>query len=162
MSEVARYIGRDVKLGNNVKIWHFTYIGDRCEIGDDTKIGSLTHIDYDVKIGRGCRIQGMVYIPPLTVIEDDVFIGPGVLFTNDPYPPSERLAGVRVRKGSVIGAGAIIKAGVVIGEGSVVGMGSLVTRDVPSNIVVYGFPARGRMAKDGYIKKQRLWSEFKI
>lgn len=162
MSEVVRYIGRDVRLGDNVKIWHFTYIGDRCVIGDNTRIGSLTHIDYDVKIGRGCRIQGMVYIPPLTVIEDDVFIGPGVLFTNDPYPPSERLAGVRVKKGSVIGAGAIIKAGVVIGEGSVVGMGSLVTRDVPPNTVVYGVPAKRKMAKDEYIRKQKLWSELRI
>ena len=41
-----------------------------------------------------------------------------------------------------IGAGATILPGVTIGENSVVGAGSVVTRDVESNIIVAGNPAR--------------------
>ena len=76
MSDVIQYIGKNVKLGENVMKWHFTYIGDNTEIGDNTKIGSLVHIDYNVKIGKDCKIEGMAYIPPLTRIGDRVFIGP--------------------------------------------------------------------------------------
>ena len=89
MSGVLRHIGRNLRIGEGVRIWHFTYIGDGAEIGDGTKIGSLVHVDYGVKIGRNCEIKGMVYIPPLTVIEDDVFQVLGVISANDLYPTSK-------------------------------------------------------------------------
>jgi UDP-3-O-[3-hydroxymyristoyl] glucosamine N-acyltransferase len=51
MSNVVQHVSANAKIGKNVRMWHFTYIGDGVEIGDNTKIGSLVHIDYDVKIG---------------------------------------------------------------------------------------------------------------
>ena len=42
----------------------------------------------------------------------------------------------------VIGIGAIIMAGVRIGDDVVVGAGAVVTRDIPSNTMVAGNPAR--------------------
>jgi len=68
MSDVVRHVGEDVKLGENVQIWNFTYIGNGAVIGDSTKIGSLVYIDYGVKIGSNCKVEEMAYIPPLTVI----------------------------------------------------------------------------------------------
>ena len=44
MVEVTRHIGRNVKLGENVRIWHFTYVGDNTEIGANTKIPKLDEI----------------------------------------------------------------------------------------------------------------------
>jgi len=157
MSSVAQHIGRDVKLGENVRVWHFTYIGDGAEIGDNTKIGSLAHIDYDVRIGSDCKIEGMAYIPPLTRIGRGVFIGPGVVFTNDPYPMSERMVGVTVEDDAVICAGAVLGPGITVGARSVVGMGSVVTRDVPPDAVVYGNPAQVRYGKDAYLEKKLGW-----
>jgi len=162
LSEVVRYIGRNVKLGKEVKFWHFTYIGDNTEIGDGTKIGSLAHIDYNVKIGKRCKIEGMVYIPPLTVIGDDVFVGPGVIFTNDPFPMSPRMVGVKVEDGAIICAGAMLKAGITVGSRSVIGFGSVVTRDVPRDTVVYGNPAKARYSKDEYIEKKKRWEENRL
>jgi len=158
-SDVFNHIGRNVRIGKEVKIWHFTYIGDDTEIGDGTKIGSLVHLDYGVKIGRKCKIEGMAYIPPLTVIEDDVFVGPGVLFTNDPYPMSTKLVGVHVGSGAVICAGAIIKAGVRVGARSVVGMGAVVTKNVPPDTVVFGNPARVRYSLTEYLERKKRWEE---
>jgi UDP-2-acetamido-3-amino-2,3-dideoxy-glucuronate N-acetyltransferase len=154
---VVNYIGNDVKIGENTKIWHFTYIGDFTKIGSNTSIGSLTHIDQNVTIGSDCSIQGMVYIPPQTVIKDRVFIGPSVVFTNDPYPPSGKLTGVTVNSGTVICASAILKAGISIGENAVIGMGAIVTHDVKPNSVVYGVPARERYVLEEYLAKQNNW-----
>lgn len=159
MSEISHHIGRNVTMGKNVKIWHFTYIGDGSAIGDNTKIGSLTHIDYDVKIGHDCKIEGMVYIPPRTVIGDRVFVGPGVIFTNDPYPMSHKMVGVRVESDAVICAGAILKAGITVGSHSVVGMGSVVTKDVRFDTVVFGNPARVKYSLQEYLEKKKRWEQ---
>jgi len=157
VSEVVKHIGKNVKLGANVRMWHFTYIGDGAEIGDNTKIGSLVHIDYGVKIGRDCKIEGNAYIPPLTVIGDGVFVGPGAIFTNDPFPMSPKMVGVTVEDGAIICAGAVLKAGIRIGARSVVGMGSVVTKDVPPDVVVYGNPARVMYSLEEYLEKKRAW-----
>ncbi|NWG09366.1 MAG: N-acetyltransferase [Nitrososphaerales archaeon] len=157
--KIINHIGKNVKLGRDVKIWNFAYVGDNAEIGDDVMIGSLTHIDYNVQIGNNCRIEGSVYIPPLTVIGNGVFIGPGAIFTNDPYPPSKRLSGIVVEDGAVIGAGSVIKAGVRIGKNSMVAMGSVVTEDVPSGKVVIGSPARPAYSRKEYDKKRKNWEK---
>lgn len=159
MSGIVRLVGKDVKLGHDVKIWHFTYIGDGAEIGEGTTIGSLVHLDYGVKVGRRCRIEGMAYLPPLTVLEDDVFLGPGVVITNDPYPPSTRLVGVHVERGAIICAGAMLKAGIRVGAGAVIGMGAVVTKDVPAGTVVFGHPAHKRYSLDEYRKRREAWEK---
>ena len=146
-----------MKLGRNVKIWHFAYIGDDAEIGDNVKIGSLAHIDYGVKIGSDTKIEGLVYIPPLSVIGRGVFIGPCATLTNDPYPPSKKMVGVIVEDEAVICARAVIKAGVRIGRRSVVGMGAVVTEDVPQETVVVGVPAKPIYSRSVYDRRRSAW-----
>jgi acetyltransferase-like isoleucine patch superfamily enzyme len=155
---VTNYVSTTAKIGKNVKIWHFVYIGGETSIGDNVMIGSLTHIDYKVSIGENTRIEGSVYIPPLTNIGKNVFIGPAATFTNDPYPMSPKMVGVAVEDGAIIGGGAIIKAGVVVGRNAVVAMGAVVTRDVPVNSVVVGSPARVRYSREEYDRKQNEWN----
>jgi acetyltransferase-like isoleucine patch superfamily enzyme len=62
------------------------------------------------------------------------------------HPLQERFpahsARVEIGSGSFVGAGAIILAGVRIGERSVVGAGAVVDREVPTDGVVAGVPAR--------------------
>jgi acetyltransferase-like isoleucine patch superfamily enzyme len=154
---VTNYIGKGVKLGKNVKIWHYAYVGDGVVLGDNVMVGSLVHIDRGVKVGNNTRIEGSVYIPPLTRIGNDVFIGPAAVFTNDPYPMSKKMVGVNVEDGATIGARAVIKAGVKIGRDSVVGMGSVVTRDVPPGMVVLGSPARAVYTRKEYDRKKKKW-----
>src|SRR5680860_1188395 len=112
--KVNNYVSNKAKIGKNVKIWHFAYVGDNTIIGDNVMIGSLAHIDYAVKIGNNTRIEGSVYIPPLTVIGNNVFIAPGATFTNDPYPMSPKMIGVTVEDGAIIAARAVIKPGVCL------------------------------------------------
>ena len=154
---VENFISEKAKIGNNVKIWHFAYVGDNTEIGNNVKIGSLTHVDYDVKIGNDTMIEGLVYIPPLSRIGNNVFIGPSVSLTNDPFPPSEKLIGVTIKDNVIIGSRAVIKAGVTIGKNSVVAMGAIVTKNVPPDTVVIGVPAKPSYSREEYDKKQLNW-----
>lgn len=62
--------------------------------------------------------------------------------------PTRRLAGthqcsaVTIGKNVFIGSRVTVLKGVTIGENSVVASGSIVTRDIPSNCIVAGVPAR--------------------
>ncbi len=87
-------------------------------------------------------------------LEDNVFVGHNVTFINDSYPRATNGEGrlqteedwkvepTLVKKGASIGSGATILPNVTIGENAIVGAGSLVTKDVPSNSIVAGNPAR--------------------
>ncbi|WP_069808384.1 N-acetyltransferase [Vulcanisaeta thermophila] len=147
-------IYEDVVLGDNVETGHNVLIREGTRIGSGTRVGSGVIIDGETIIGSNVSIQSMVYIPRGTVIEDGVFLGPNVVITNDKYPPSRRLDGVRIRRGAVIGANSTLIAGIEIGENAVVAAGSVVTKDVPPNKVVMGVPARPVYDVDVFIRKR--------
>ena len=155
----TNYVAPDAKIGKNVRIWHFAYVGSKTVIGDNVKIGSLAHVDYNVKVGSGTMIEGLVYIPPMSRIGKNVFIGPAAVLTNDPYPPSKKMVGVIIEDGAVIGARAVIRAGVRIGRRGVVAMGAVVTKDVPPGKVVMGVPARVKYDRKEFDAKMKDWEK---
>jgi len=117
----------------------------KCKIGKNCKIDAFVYVEEGVVIGDYCKIRPFVFIPTGVTIEDDVFVGPNVSFTNDKYPRVKgewKLLRTRVKKGASIGANSVILPGVTIGEEALVGAGSVVTKDVPSRVIVAGNPAR--------------------
>jgi UDP-2-acetamido-3-amino-2,3-dideoxy-glucuronate N-acetyltransferase len=146
-------IAPDVRLGRDVKLSKFINLYG-CEIGDNTKIGAFVEIQKNAKVGKNCKISSHTFICEGVTIEDNTFIGHGVTFINDAYPRATTSDGqlqteqdweverTIVKKGASIGSGTTILPNVVIGKEAIVGAGSVVTRDVPTNAIVAGNPAR--------------------
>lgn len=147
-------IKSDVKIGKRVKIYHKNLVNlYGCSIGDDTKIGTFVEIQAGAKIGSRCKISSHTFICEGVTIEDEVFIGHGVMFTNDRYPRAAidghlkenddwKLEKTIIKKGASVGSGAIILPGIIIGENAMVGAGCVVSKDVPSNSLIYGVPGK--------------------
>lgn len=115
---VLREVGNHLKIGNNVGINHYCFIGVRgeIEIGDNVIFGPRVSVfsenhNFD-RIDIPIKHQGVT--KGITKIGNDVWIG----------------------------AQAIILSGVSIGDGCVIGAGSVVNKDIPPYSIAVGVPAR--------------------
>jgi len=143
----------NVSLGKGVKIFDFVNLYG-CSIGDNTKVGTFVEIQKKSIIGKNCKISSHTFICEGVEIEDNVFVGHNVTFINDKYPHATNIDGSMqsekdwkvvktfIKKGASIGSSATILCGVTVGENAVIGAGSVVTKDIPSNVVAAGVPAK--------------------
>lgn len=114
-SDARIRIGEDVGMSGTVVCCSFNVeIGDRCLIGADVTIADTDFHPVSPWAGRRYAHMPTPQVSDSIVIESDVFIG----------------------------AGTYILKGVKIGRGAVVGAGSVVTKDVESNTIVGGNPAK--------------------
>lgn len=112
----------------------------RCDYGCNIHIGNGFFANFNLTIFDEAEVR----------IGNNVFIGPNVnMYTAcHPINPEERRDGVQwaepitVGNDVWIGGNATILPGVTIGDNAVIGAGSVVTRDVKSNTVVVGNPAK--------------------
>ena len=143
-------------VGSETNVWAFAHIMSGARVGSHCNIGDHVFIESGAVVGNNVTIKNQVLIWEGITIEDDVFVGPGVIFTNDRYPRSPRMANVRqryadkatwlrptrVRRGASLGAAATICPGLELGHYCMVAAGAVVTKDVPAFSLVMGSPAR--------------------
>lgn len=109
-----------------------------------TDFGKNITIHDNVFINAGCKFQDQGGI----VIEEGALIGHGVVLAtlNHDLDPEKRQqlhpAPIHIGKRVWIGANATVTAGVTIGDNAVVAAGAVVNKDVPSNTIVGGVPAK--------------------
>ena len=136
---------KDVKLGKNVIIPHPDLVNlYECEIDNNCFIGPFVEIQKDVKIGEKTRIQSHSFICSKVKIRREVFIGHGVVFVNDRYPVHrnpEDWEETIVEDRVVIGNNATILP-CKIAKNALVGAGAVVTKNVPTDKIVAGNPAK--------------------
>lgn len=137
----------DVAIGNNTLVGDNASIREKVSVGSYCVIGRCVTVNYDTKIGNRTKIMDSTNITGNAVVGDDVFIGMLVATTNDNAMGidgynQERILGPRIRNKAMIGSGATILPAVEIGEGALVAAGAVVTKDVASQTVVAGVPAR--------------------
>jgi acetyltransferase-like isoleucine patch superfamily enzyme len=141
-------IGHNFHTGDNARI------REKNSIGNNVSIGAGSIIERDCKIFDNVKIHSNCFIPEYTTLKKNTWIGPGVIMTNVLHPPCpafKKYAPVKGKKcchgpiaeeNAIVGAGAIILPGIIIGRNSLVGAGSVVTKNVPSNRLVAGNPAK--------------------
>jgi acetyltransferase-like isoleucine patch superfamily enzyme len=134
---------KDDQYGMGLIIHRYCNIyGEKTKIGNNVKIGAYTEISNavignDVVIGNGC------FIPEGVTIEDGAWIGPRVVFTNDRFPPNDKMfwETTTVQAGARLGAGTRVLPGVIIGSGALIGAGSVVTKNIYPGEIWAGVPA---------------------
>ena len=134
------------KIGDDLETGHNVVIREENVIGDGFKIWNNSVVDYGCNIGNNVKIHSDCYIAQFTTIDDDVFIAPGVVTANDLHPNcgylKECMKGPTIKAGALIGINTAILPYVVIGERALIGSGSVITKDIPSEAVAYGNPAK--------------------
>lgn len=110
----------------------------------NTDFGRNIHVSDNVFINAGCQFQdqGGIYIDSGTLIGHNVVLA---TLNHDLNPGRRQIcipSPIHIGKNVWIGSNSTILPGVSIGDNSVVAAGAVVTKDVPSNVVTGGVPAR--------------------
>lgn len=132
----------DCEIGECFTTGHHVTIREKTKIGKHVSIGTLSDIQGDCEIGNYVRLHSNVHIGMKSVIKDFVWVFPYCVLTNDPTPPSTVLEGVTLEKFAVIATGSVILPGITVHSNSLVAAGAVVTKDVESNVVIGGNPAK--------------------
>lgn len=146
-------------IGSNVEIGNYVVIEDGVEIGDNTVIKNYVELRKNTKIGKNCYIDSRVSTSGNCTIGNDVTlryatiiargceIGDGSylcprVMTNNLDIGKTQIGGAKVGKNCFIGTNSVLQHGIKIGDNVVTGSLSLVTKDIPSNEIWFGMPAK--------------------
>jgi sugar O-acyltransferase (sialic acid O-acetyltransferase NeuD family) len=105
---------------DSIRLGSGTIVTAGCVLTNDIKTGDHVLINLNCTIGHDTRIGGFTSLMPGVNLAGNVSVGESVL----------------------IGSGANVLNGVTLGSCSTVGAGAVVTKDVPSDVIVVGIPAK--------------------
>lgn len=97
------------------------------------------HLNKKARISFGAKLDKTN--PKGVYIDEDSYVASGAIIFAHDFARSIR-KDTYVGKRCFIGANAIIMCGVKIGDEVIVGSGAIVTKDIPSNCIVAGNPAK--------------------
>lgn len=125
-------------------------LGSGCEIYNDVTFGSEPYL---IEIGDNVRItKGVIFIT-----HDG---GMWVLRNNGILKDADAFGKIKVGNNVHIGINAVIMPGVTIGDNVVIGVGAVVTKDIPSNSIAAGVPARVIKSINDYYEKHKYTVDY--
>lgn len=129
-------------FGDNLQTGHRVTIRENTTAGYNCSFGSYTDIQGECKIGNYVRLHSLVNIGQGSEIGDFVFISPYTVLTNDPTPPSDTVAGVKIGDYSQITASCVMLPGASIGAHCMVAAHSTVGGEFEDYSFIGGSPAK--------------------
>jgi acetyltransferase-like isoleucine patch superfamily enzyme len=146
---IKHCIGRNTIIRRRTEIINYANV----RIGEESILQDFVYIragvNGKVDLGRGCMVNSFCRFFGHGGIEIGDFsqIGPGVTITTTDHDytredMAEIFKKVIIGKRVWIGANVTILPGVCIGDRTVIGAGSVVTKDLPSNSIAVGVPAK--------------------
>ncbi|MCP4035899.1 MAG: N-acetyltransferase [bacterium] len=130
-------------FGPGLVTGHHVTVREGTVAGSNLQLGSYADVQGQMHFGDHVRTHSKVFVTQNSRVEDFAWLFPGVVFTDDPHPPSDGARmGITVRPYAVIAARACLMPGVEIGTDALVAAGSLVRHDVAPGTVVAGVPAQ--------------------
>lgn len=134
-SNVTLEFRNQVKTGKNLTIGKNAFVDPiELSIGNDVWIGYNCFLCGKVDIGNGVMIGPNVSIPGA----NHNYETKGVMYKDQGLS----IIGTCIGNNVWIGANSVILDGVNIGDNSIIGAGSVVTKNVPSNMIYAGVPAK--------------------
>jgi acetyltransferase-like isoleucine patch superfamily enzyme len=117
-----------------------------CTIEEDVSVGPFVEIQKNALIGKGSKVSSHSFICSGVSLGENTFVGHGVMFINDLFSDSDSINEWKKRE-TIIGKNVRIGSNstilpVVIGDNTIIGAGSVVTKNIPSNSIAYGNPAK--------------------
>jgi len=117
-----------------------------CTIEEDVSVGPFVEIQKNALIGKGSKVSSHSFICSGVSLGENTFVGHGVMFINDIFSDSDSINEWKKRE-TIIGKNVRIGSNstilpVVIGDNTIIGAGSVVTKNIPSNSIAYGNPAK--------------------
>ncbi|MBM7709264.1 acyltransferase [Enterococcus lemanii] len=148
MNKIIQKIRRLICNGENVRVGkkNGLIIGENCDISNDVIFGSepyLIEIGNNVRLTRG--VNFVTHDGSLHVIRN----------LCPEYKNIDKFGKIKIGNNVNIGWNTTIMPGVTIGDNVVVGLGAIVTKDIPSNVVVAGVPAKVICTLSEYIEKNK-------
>ena len=129
-------------FGDRLVTGHRVTVREKTQAGENLQIGTLSDIQGHCEIGNYVRFHSNVHIGQHSSIGNFVWIFPYVVLTNDPHPPSNTMMGATIEDYVAIATMSVILPGVTVKTGALVAAHSSVARDVESDTVVGGSPAK--------------------
>ena len=137
-------------IGPDTAVWQFATVEAHVTTGARCVIGSCAWIGKGTVMGDDVRIQHGAFIARGSEIGHRVFIGPNATLCDDKYP---RVNNVHytpnppiIEDDVAIGASAVICPGVRVRKGTTVGAGAVVITDTAEYSTVVGVPAVRELA----------------
>ena len=113
-------ISKECNISSTAIINEGCFVQSGCNVSSDSVLGKGVRLNTNVNVMHDCYIGNYTSIAPSAVL----------------------LGRCKIGESSYIGANATILPDISVGDNTIIGAGSVVTRDVRSNIVVAGNPAR--------------------
>ncbi len=97
----------------------------------------------NLKMGKGVDVGAFTYLNAKhgVELEDDVQIGSHCSLYSISTIDNKK-GKILIKKNAKLGTHSVVMPGVTVGENSIIGAFSFVNRDIPSNVLAYGVPAK--------------------